>query len=69
MNLYIKEWPDHTATLMTDIGQVLWKFPSVAAARKTCETYYRIDKVEIEYQEDIGQAASQYSPDCLLGVF
>ena len=69
MNFYIKEWPDHTATLMTDIGQVLWKFPSVAEARLMCEEYYRIDEVEVEYREDIGQAAGQQPPVYIAGVF
>ena len=69
MNFYIKEWPDHTATLMTDIGQVLWKFPSVAEARLMCEEYYRIDEVEVEYREDIGQTTGQQPPGYIAGVF
>lgn len=42
MNFYIKEWPDDTATLMTEHGHVVWIFPSVeeaeAAARNHDET-------------------------------
>lgn len=42
MNFYIKEWPDDTATLMTERGHVIWIFPSVeeaeAAARNDDET-------------------------------
>lgn len=54
MNFYIKEWPDNTATLMTGIGQVLWKFSSVDEARQACEDYYDLNAVEVEYREDIG---------------
>jgi hypothetical protein len=32
MRFFIKEWPDHTATLMTDAGQVIWFFDSVPSA-------------------------------------
>lgn len=32
MNFYIKEWPDDTATLMTEHGHVVWIFPSVEEA-------------------------------------
>jgi len=32
MNFYIKEWPDDTATLMTEGGRVVWIFPSVEEA-------------------------------------
>lgn len=32
MNFYIKEWPDSTATLMTEHGRVVWTFSSVEEA-------------------------------------
>lgn len=32
MSLYIKEWPDSTATLMTESGQVIWTFASLDEA-------------------------------------
>jgi hypothetical protein len=32
MNFYIKEWPDNTATLMTERGHIIWIFPSVEEA-------------------------------------
>ncbi len=32
MRFFIKEWPDQTATLMTDAGQVIWSFDSVQSA-------------------------------------
>jgi hypothetical protein len=41
MHFYIKDWPDHTATLMTECGRVVWNFPSVEeaedAAKNGCD--------------------------------
>ncbi len=34
MNFYIKEWPDNTATLMTEYGRVVWTFASVEEAEE-----------------------------------
>jgi hypothetical protein len=48
MNFYIKEWANHTATLMTDNGQVLWTFPSKRDAYEVCREYYAV-----QFGEDI----------------
>lgn len=40
MNIFIKEWADHSATLMTDNGQVLSTYPSRKAAYAVCREYY-----------------------------
>lgn len=37
MNFYIKEWPDNTATLMTEGGHVVWIFPTVEEAEEAAE--------------------------------
>ena len=37
MCFYIKEWPDNTATLMTERGHVIWIFPSVEEAEDAVE--------------------------------
>lgn len=37
MNFYIKEWPDNTATLMTERGHVVWIFSSIEEAREAAE--------------------------------
>lgn len=42
MNFYIKEWPDNTATLMTERGQVVWIFPSVEEAEEAAENGHEI---------------------------
>ena len=42
MHFFIKEWPDKTATFMTDVDQVLWTFTSLAEARQACRNYYAV---------------------------
>ena len=37
MSFYIKEWPDNTATLITEDGRVVWIFPSVEEAEEAAE--------------------------------
>jgi hypothetical protein len=42
MKVCIKEWPNKTATIMTDNGEVIWTFSSVTAARKACNDWHSI---------------------------
>jgi len=41
MRVVIKEWPNRTATLMTEIGQVVWTFSSAEHARAACREWFR----------------------------
>ena len=41
MRVVIKEWPNRTATLMTEIGQVVWTFSSAEHARAACREWSR----------------------------
>jgi len=34
MRFFIKEWPDQTATLMTEAGRIIWTFDCVASASR-----------------------------------
>lgn len=36
MKFFIKKWPDDTATLMTESGQVIWTFSSMQEAIERC---------------------------------
>ena len=36
MKFFIKRWPDDTATLMTESGQVIWTFSSMQEAIQGC---------------------------------
>jgi hypothetical protein len=41
MRVVIKEWPNRTATLMTEIGQVVWTFSSAEHARAVCREWFQ----------------------------
>ena len=43
MKVYIKEWADKTASLLTENGQVVWTFSSAAAARQACTDWHSIN--------------------------
>lgn len=36
MKFFIKRWPDDTATLMTESGQVIWTFSNMQEAIQGC---------------------------------
>jgi hypothetical protein len=42
MKVYIKEWANKTASLLTDNGQVVWTFSSAAEARQACADWHSI---------------------------
>ena len=42
MRVYIKEWSNRTATIMTSSGQVVWTFSSVAEARQACHDWHSV---------------------------
>jgi hypothetical protein len=53
MHLYIKEWADDTATLMTESGHVLCVFPSIEEAQSSClEDYSLEDLLDAYHQEN-----------------
>jgi hypothetical protein len=42
MRVFIKEWPNKTATILTANGQVVWTFSSAAEARQACHDWRSI---------------------------
>ena len=42
MKVYIKEWPNHTATIMTGNGQVIWTFSSMEEAHQACSEWHNL---------------------------
>jgi hypothetical protein len=40
MRVFVKEWPNQTATLLTENGQVIWTFDSVALAKSACREWF-----------------------------
>jgi hypothetical protein len=64
VKLYIKEWPNKTATLMTDNGQVVWTFSSLAEARNVCRAWCRLSPEEIQYGDEV--SADPSAAACLI---
>lgn len=61
MNIYIKVAKDHSATLMTERGEVLWTFASLAAAQQAC------GDLQQSFELDSEQADEDLScSNCLL---
>jgi len=66
MFLYIKEWPDKTATLMAKNGAVLWTFCSVEEAYNVCRDWYQINKDDIDfYYDEINEECISLDPTCV----
>ena len=42
MHVYIKEWPNRTATIMSVTGQVIWTFSSTTEARHACSAWHNL---------------------------
>jgi hypothetical protein len=42
MNVFIKEWPNKTATILTANGEVIWTFSSMAEARQACQEWHSL---------------------------
>lgn len=47
MHIYIKEWPDKTATIMVKDECALWTFKTAEEAVSFCRNYYDIAKVDL----------------------
>lgn len=62
MKVFIKVWPNNTATVMTDNGQVLWTFSNVAEARKACREWHSINATEPVLFEDITETPNMADP-------
>lgn len=56
MDFYIKEWPDDTASLLTEDGQVIWTFSSVEDAKSACNDLHFMNRQ---------QSARPYTIRCL----
>ena len=65
MRVYIKEWPDKTATIMTGNGLVIWTCSSTEQARQACAEWQ-----SIVHHEATGESAPDgsgiFSYACLV---
>ena len=70
MFFYIKEWPNKTATLMTEGGAVLWTFHSAEEALQVCRDWYQVHEENVEYYVDgidadeINEGGINLDPSC-----
>ena len=64
MHVYIKEWADETATLMTDNGRVICVFPSIDEAQSLCRDEYSLNELLSSYYRESGAAAIQPDHTC-----
>lgn len=63
MNFYIKEWPDDTATLMTERGRVVWIFPSVEEAAAAAQNWDEIMQFKNGTSENNKSASASWRED------
>ena len=42
MQVIIREWPNRSASIMTEAGQVIWTFSSVLEARQACSDWHNL---------------------------
>jgi hypothetical protein len=42
MQVIIKEWPNRTASIITENGQVIWTFSTVREARQACSAWHNL---------------------------
>jgi len=67
MEIYIKQWRDGSATIMTGNGQVLWTLGSVAKAEQVCRDWLNVDPAG-EDPDDGGDTDTDSSAaGCLAG--
>jgi predicted acetyltransferase len=59
MKVFIKEWPNKTATVMTGNGQVVWTFSNVPEARRACREWHSISTTEPILYEDSTDSPEQ----------
>lgn len=64
MYFYLKEWPNKTATLMSDNGTILWTFHNVEEAQKVCSEWYRVQEGDVSYylDEEYGMDEDDFDP-------
>jgi hypothetical protein len=42
MMVFIKEWPNKTATIISNNGQVIWTFSNIDQARRACGEWHNL---------------------------
>ena len=62
MRIYIKEWPNRTASIITAEGQVIWTFSSSESARQACREWRSLLSPDVvEYYDAASSDSTRYS--------
>lgn len=62
MRIYIKEWPNRTASIITAEGQVIWTFSSSETARQACREWGSLLSPEdVEWYDSAAADSARYS--------
>ena len=48
MKLVVKVWPDNSAAILTENGNLIWRFPSVYLAYQAYERWNKIQQENLE---------------------
>jgi hypothetical protein len=62
MMFYLKEWPNRSATLMSEDGVVLWTFPTLEEARRVWRDWYSVQEDRVHYH--IGYLREPGASEC-----
>lgn len=55
MFIYIKEWPDYSATIMLNNDVVLWTFNNVEEAARACHEWYDSNNIKLVRHQSSSQ--------------
>jgi hypothetical protein len=62
MRIYIKEWPNKTASIITAEGQVIWTFSCSETARQACREWRSLmSPNDIECYDSASADSARYS--------
>jgi len=62
MRIYIKEWPNKTASIITAEGQVIWTFSSYESARQACREWRSLmSPNDVEPYDGASAGSTRYS--------
>jgi hypothetical protein len=62
MRVYIKEWPNRTASIITAEGQVIWTFSSSETARQACREWGSLlSPDDVECYDSAAADSARYS--------
>jgi len=58
MQVIIREWPNKTASIMSENGQVIWTFSTVREARQACSDWHNLVDCEPVFVSEVLPSAA-----------